>query len=82
MRKASILMEYGEHLKNKEIAWRQRSRALWLKKGDRNIKFIHQTANAHKRCNNIDQLVVNDETIEEPGRIKSEIIEFYKNLYT
>lgn len=26
--KASLLMEYEEHLKNEEIAWRQRSRAL------------------------------------------------------
>lgn len=82
VKKTSLLMEYEEHIKNEEIAWRQRSRALWLKEGDRNTKFFHITANAHKRSNNIDQLVTHGETIELPDRIKSEIIDFYKILYT
>nr|XP_009804761.1 PREDICTED: uncharacterized protein LOC104249929 [Nicotiana sylvestris] len=82
VKKTSLLMEYEEHIKNEEIAWRQRSRALWLKEGDRNTKFFHITANAHKRSNNIDQLVTHGETIEEPDGIKSEIIDFYKRLYT
>lgn len=60
VKKASLLMEYKEHLKNEEIAWRQGSRALWLKKGDRNTSFFHKTANAHKRSNNFDQLVIQE----------------------
>lgn len=82
IKKATLLMEYEEHIKNENIAWRQRSRALWLKEGHTNTKFFHKVANAHKRSNNIDQLVIQEETIEEPERIKSEIIKFYKNLYT
>ena len=82
VKKASLLMEYKEHLKNEEIAWRQGSKALWLKKGDRNTSFFHKTANAHKRSNNINQLVIHEETIVEPQRIKAEIIDFYKELYT
>ncbi|XP_075111257.1 uncharacterized protein LOC142181712 [Nicotiana tabacum] len=82
VRKAAILMEFEDHLKNEESAWRQKSRALWLKEGYRNTKFFHRTANAYKRCNNIDQLVIQDETVEEPNKIKNEIIEFYKKLYT
>ncbi|KAG5598653.1 hypothetical protein H5410_030023 [Solanum commersonii] len=35
-KKATLFMEYEGCLKNEEVAWRQRSRALWLKKGDRN----------------------------------------------
>jgi len=81
-KKATLFMEYEGCLKNEEVAWRQRSRALWLKEGDRNTKFFHQTANAHKRYNHIDQLEVQGETISEPNRIKEEIISFYKKLYT
>lgn len=80
--KASLLMEYEEHLKNEEIAWRQRSRALWLKEGDRNTSYFHKLANAHRRSNHIDQLVVQGTTIMDPERIKEEIIGFYEKLYT
>lgn len=79
--KAFVLMKY-ELLKNEEEAWRQRSRATWLNEGDKNTKFFHKTANAHKRCNNIDQLMIRDELISEPQTIKNAILEFYKELYT
>ncbi|XP_075095147.1 uncharacterized protein LOC142173453 [Nicotiana tabacum] len=80
VKKASLLMEYEKHLKIEEIVWRQRSRSLWLKKGDMNTSFFYKTANAHKKSNNIDQLVIQEETIVEPQRIKTEIIDFYKEL--
>nr|XP_009781800.1 PREDICTED: uncharacterized protein LOC104230638 isoform X1 [Nicotiana sylvestris]XP_016465708.1 PREDICTED: uncharacterized protein LOC107788542 isoform X3 [Nicotiana tabacum] len=78
--KTSLSMEFEEI--QEEIAWRQRSRALWLKEGDRNTKYFHRTANAHKRYNNIDQLTVEGETLQCPEDIKREIIRFYKKLYT
>lgn len=51
---------------------------LVLKEGDRNTKFFHITADAHKRCNNFDQLLIQDESISEPQRIMNEIMEFFK----
>ena len=36
-----------------EICWRQKSRALWIPKGDRNTKFFHRTENSQKRVNTI-----------------------------
>ena len=34
-----------------EMSWRQKSREIWLKRGDRNTRFFHQMANAHRRRN-------------------------------
>ncbi|XP_047270577.1 uncharacterized protein LOC124899657 [Capsicum annuum] len=77
-KKATLFMKYERCLKNEEVAWRQRSRTLWLKGRDRNTKFFYQTANVHKRYNHIDQLEVQGETITDPNRIKEEVISFYK----
>nr|XP_016436162.1 PREDICTED: uncharacterized protein LOC107762331 [Nicotiana tabacum] len=52
------------------------------RKGDKNTKFFQRVANAHKRSNNIDKLVVEVENIEEPEAIKKEIVDFYLKLYS
>lgn len=54
----TIFMEHEEVLKNEEISWSQRSGVLWLKEGDKNTMFFHQSANTHRRYNHIDQLVI------------------------
>jgi hypothetical protein len=38
-----------ELLHKEEILWRQRSRALWLKEGDRNTSFFHRKAPGEQR---------------------------------
>ncbi|WMV54989.1 hypothetical protein MTR67_048374 [Solanum verrucosum] len=39
-------------------------------------------ANAHKRYNNIDQLLIQGNIIQDPERIQGEIMEFYQKLYS
>lgn len=43
-------------LRAEETMWFQRSRALWLKDGDRNSKFYHQKATLRKHRNTIKEI--------------------------
>ncbi|WMV40391.1 hypothetical protein MTR67_033776 [Solanum verrucosum] len=80
--RAVLTVEFEDNAKREKVSWRQRSRALWLKEGDRNTKFFHRTANSHRRYNNIDKISVNGVRTQEPTIIKEEILNFYQNLYT
>ena len=42
----------------KEIYWRQKSRVVCIKEGDRNTKFFHRMANSYRRFNYINKPMV------------------------
>ncbi len=74
--------ELEKTLLMEEICWRQKSRSLWLKEGDKNTKFFHRIANSHRRKNSIGQLEVDGETIIDTTEINTKIVNFYNNLFT
>lgn len=54
---ADALKELSTALKAEEIFWRQKSRVLWLREGDRNSKFFHALVKQRRARNRITQLL-------------------------
>jgi hypothetical protein len=64
-----------------EISWRQKSRALWLKEGDKNTKFFHRLANSNRRYNSISSLSINGVMSTDSDAISECITNFYSHLF-
>ena len=64
-----------------EICWRQKSRVLCVREGDRNTKIFHRIADSHRRVNSIDRLMVDGVLSLDPAAIADYISQFYRQLY-
>ena len=51
------LKELSTALKAEEMFWRQKSRVLWLREGDRNSKYFHALVKQRRAKNRITQLL-------------------------
>lgn len=62
--------------------WNQRSRALWIKCGDRNTKFFHATARQRRKKNKIDELQDEDGVWkEDQSEVEGIILEYFTNIF-
>ena len=64
-----------------EICWRQKSRVLCVREGDKNTKIFHRIANSHKKVNSIDRLMVDGVLSSDLAAIADCISQFYRQLY-
>ena len=53
----AALKELSNALKAEEMFWRQKSRVLWLREGDRNSKYFHALVKQRRARNSITQLL-------------------------
>ncbi|RVX19221.1 hypothetical protein CK203_008528 [Vitis vinifera] len=63
-----------------EIHWRQLSRDLWLKEGDRNTDFFHRMTNAHRRNNYLDRIKINGVWMTEEQEVREGIVNAFWHL--
>jgi hypothetical protein len=82
MRRTDMTKEFEKTLLFEEINWRQKSRILWLKEGDNNMKFFHRMTNSHRRYNHVESLRINGAMSNNSLEIKEHIVYYYNKLYT
>ncbi|KAJ9705360.1 hypothetical protein PVL29_003414 [Vitis rotundifolia] len=63
-----------------EVSWRQKSREVWLREGDRNTGFFHKIANSHRRRNCLSKIKINGTWLTEEQEIKRGVVGAFKNL--
>ena len=65
-----------------KTSWRQKSREMWLKEGDRNTKFFQRMANSHMRRNCIDRIRIEGEWQHGEDNVGSSVVNAYKIMLT
>ncbi|RVW36959.1 Transposon TX1 uncharacterized 149 kDa protein [Vitis vinifera] len=63
-----------------ETSWRQKSREIWLKEGDKNTGFFHKMANSNRRRNCFEKIKVNDTWLSDDHDIQRGVVRAFKDL--
>jgi hypothetical protein len=82
LKKNLIASDLERIILQEEISWRQKSKALWLKEGDKCTKFFHWIANSNRRSNFIESVSVNGSVTSAQPAIRDHIVQFYESLFS
>ena len=81
-RKKEAKEDYAKWVKLEEIHWRQLSRELWLREGDRNTGYFHRMANAHRRRQTMEKIKINGVWLTEEQEVRNGIVDAFQRLLT
>ena len=68
---------YAKWVDLEETHWRQASRELWLKEGDRNTSYFHRMASAHRRANYMDRIKINGVRLSGDQEVREGVANAY-----
>ena len=78
----ALKKEINEIMIREEMMWNQRTRALWVKCGDRNTKFFHAMASNRRWKNRIDGLYdQGGRWCEDSEEVEGIILDYFKEIY-
>ena len=79
---ASLNLELDDWLEREDLKWKQKSRELWAKEGDRNTRFFHLSTLVRRRRNHINEIKLEDGSwINTREEIQNYFNENFKSLY-
>ena len=73
---------YAKWVNLEKIHWRQLSRELWLREGDRNTGCFHRMANVHRRRHTMDRIKVSGVWLSEEQEVRTGIVDAFQQLLT
>ena len=68
--KRLALEDYKKWTLLEETSWRQKSREIWLREGDKNTKYFHKMVNAKAMRNLLSKIRVNEVSLSSIDEIK------------
>ncbi|XP_062014092.1 uncharacterized protein LOC133730534 [Rosa rugosa] len=78
----TLQFRYNELLSLDEAYWRQRSRVLWLKEGDRNSAFFHRKASNRRSRNKVVGITdLGGQWHTDPAQVASVFVDYYENIF-
>ena len=79
---ASLNLELDEWLAREDLKWKQKSREIWIREGDRNTRFFHLSTLIRRMRNYIQEIKLEDDSwINDREDIQKYFIENFKALY-
>ncbi|OMO71257.1 reverse transcriptase [Corchorus capsularis] len=69
-------------MEQEEVYWHQRARVNWLKCGDKNTHFFHQTTLQRRQKNKVLRLKSGDQWLEAKEDIMEEFTKYYENIFS